>query len=131
MAQSLAGLHQPLRARPLLCVPCIATRLQSDPYRARRLGTSRAETDPHNFQPSRSIQLCGLRTINGSYVSRIGHMKSLPSSSFQSGNEIALEKGSTSHVLASPCRSSRCFLQLFKTYESAWRARVGDVITSR
>lgn len=76
------------------------------------LGTSRADIDPHNFQPSRSNQLSGLRTTNGSYVSRIGHMKSLLSSSCQPGNKIPDEKGSTSQVLASPCWSSPCLRQL-------------------
>jgi hypothetical protein len=46
-------------------------------------------------------------------VARIGHMNGLSSSSFQSGNEMPLENGSTSHVRASPWRSSRCFRQLF------------------
>ncbi|HEX8113515.1 MAG TPA: hypothetical protein VF516_37550 [Kofleriaceae bacterium] len=58
------------------------------------LGTSRALiAPPAFFQPSRSNQVWGRRTTRGSYVSRIGHIHGWPSSSFQSGNEIPLEKG--------------------------------------
>ena len=94
------------------------------------LGTSRADTAPQSFQPSRSNHPAGRRTTSGSYAARIGHMKSLCSSSFQSGNEMPLENGSTSHVLASPYRSSRCFLQLFRHVRQHMARPRRDVITS-
>src|SRR5262249_22963897 len=96
----------------------------------RLLGTSRALISPASFQPSARSHVVGLRTISGSYVSRMGHIHAWSCSSFQSGKEIPLEKGSTSHVLGNPSRSSPCFRQFERQYEIAWRVRVGVVMTS-
>src|ERR1044071_3584983 len=78
-------------------------------------GTSRALISPASFQPSARSHVVGLRTNSGSYVSRIGHIHAWSCSSFQSGDEIALEKGSTSHGLGKPCWSSLWWRQLEST----------------